>query len=107
MVINHKEALELAYCKRENSNLARAYIELRTLAIASLDEEIGAMEIAKVEDTADMVSKAMRKAWLLGQTYWQQADSESWSQNKKAAGTQEKFQQLVDETRAAILDDGE
>jgi len=70
-------------------------------------EEIGAMEIAKVEDTADMVSKAMRKAWLLGQTYWQQADSESWSQNKKAAGTQEKFQQLVDETRAAILDDAE
>ena len=37
MVINHGEALDLAYIKRETSNLARAYINLRTLAIASLE----------------------------------------------------------------------
>lgn len=41
-VINHQEALDLAYYKQKNSNLARAYIELRTLAIASL--EAGARE---------------------------------------------------------------
>lgn len=53
-------------------------------------------------DVVDAVSKAMRRAWSLGQTYWQQADSESWSQNKKADETQYKFIALVDETRAAI-----
>lgn len=57
------------------------------------------------EDRADIASKALRRAWQLGQTYWQQADSESYSQNKKSVETQAKFQQLVDETRAAISAD--
>ena len=35
------------------------------------------------EDLQDYVSKAMRKAFQLGQTYWAQADSEYFSQNKK------------------------
>lgn len=56
------------------------------------------------EDKIDMVSKALRKAWQLGQTYWQQADSDYSSQHKKADETQAKFQQLVDETRAAMRD---
>ncbi len=59
---------------------------------------------ADLEDKADIVSKALRRAWHLGQTYWQQADSESWSQNKKADETQARFQQLVDETRTAIVE---
>ena len=54
------------------------------------------------EDLQDLVSKAMRRAWQLGQTYWQQADSESYSQNKKADETQQKFDALVDEVRDAI-----
>ena len=29
------------------------------------------------DDMQDMVSKALSRAWQLGQTYWQQADSES------------------------------
>ena len=58
-----------------------------------------------LEDKADLVSKAMRRAWQLGQTYWQQADSEYTSQHWKADETQAKFQALVDETRAAILAD--
>lgn len=63
--------------------------------------------VQTVDDIADVVSKAMRKAWQLGQTYWQQADSEYFSQNKKADETREKFRQLVDETRAAVLEAGE
>lgn len=55
------------------------------------------------EDLAHVVSKAMRRAWQLGQTYWQQADSEYHSQNKKADETEAKFQKLVDETRGAVL----
>ena len=58
-----------------------------------------------LEDKADVASKALRKAWQLGQTYWQQADSEYTSQHRKADETQAKFQTLVDETRAAILSD--
>ena len=54
------------------------------------------------EDLQDLVTKAMRRSWLLGQTYWQQADSERYSQNKKSIETQEKFESLVDEVRTAI-----
>lgn len=54
------------------------------------------------EDMQDLVSKAMRRSWSLGQTYWQQADSESYSQNKKSGDTQEKFEALVDEVRTVI-----
>jgi len=56
-------------------------------------------------DVSDIVTKALRKAWQLGQTYWQQADSESYKENAKSDATQEKFRQLCDETQAAILTD--
>lgn len=54
------------------------------------------------EDLQDLVSKALRRAWQLGQTYWQQADSEYFSQHKKADVTQARFDELIEETRAAI-----
>ena len=50
----------------------------------------------------DVVSKALRRAWQLGQTYWQQADSDSYRQNKQSGETQAVFVKLVDETRAAL-----
>ncbi|MBT2299207.1 hypothetical protein J7E70_01895 [Variovorax paradoxus] len=46
------------------------------------------------------VEKALRRAYSLGQTYWQQADSESYSQNKKSDETAAKFEALVSETIA-------
>jgi hypothetical protein len=55
-----------------------------------------------IENLADEVSKAMRKAWNLGQTYWSQADSESYSQNKKSDDTAAKFNELVDATRESL-----
>lgn len=55
------------------------------------------------EDLADLVSKALTRAWSLGQIYWQQADSEYASQWKKSDETQAKFNQLVEETRAVML----
>lgn len=57
---------------------------------------------AIAEDLQDMVSKALRRAWQLGQTYWQQADSEYTSQHRKADETQGKFDALVEETRTAL-----
>lgn len=58
------------------------------------------------EDLQDYVSKAMRKAFQLGQTYWAQADSESWKQNKKADETMSRFHDLVDEVRNHIAEEG-
>lgn len=55
------------------------------------------------EDLADMVSKALKEAWRLGQIYWHQADSEYTSNHKKADETQNKFNDLVDKTREKIL----
>lgn len=54
------------------------------------------------EDIQDLVSKALRRAYLFGQTYWMHADSPSFSQHKKADEVEAKFQQLVEETRTAV-----
>ncbi len=58
--------------------------------------------LAALEDAQDIASKTAQKAWSLGQTYWQQVDSEYQSQWKKADETQAKFQQVVDDARSAI-----
>lgn len=54
------------------------------------------------EDLQDLVSKALRQAWQLGQAYWQQADSDSVSQHKRSDITQARFHELIEETRAAV-----
>ena len=48
------------------------------------------------------IEKALRLAFNLGQTYWQQADSESYSQNRKSEATSAKFNALVAEVAAAL-----
>jgi hypothetical protein len=49
------------------------------------------------------IEKALRQAFNLGQTYWSQADSESYAQNKRSDVTRDKFETLVTETVAAAL----
>ena len=66
--------------------------------IAAKDAE---ME-TRSEDIKDITSKALRKAWQLGQTYWQQVDSEYISRQKKSDATRAKFMELIDDTRKAI-----
>ena len=51
---------------------------------------------------SDSVSNAMRRAYGLGMTYWQQADSEYTSQYRKAGETARKFEQLVADTMTAV-----
>ena len=67
--------------------------------------EIHRLELA-LEGAADIATIAMRKAWQLGQTYWQQADSDSYKQNAKSGETYDCFHRLVDETRAEITGRG-
>lgn len=52
------------------------------------------------EALEDKATKALFRAWSLGQKYWQQADSDSYTQNAKATMTQKKFQELIDEFRS-------
>lgn len=49
----------------------------------------------------DAIRKALRRAFSLGQTYWQQADSESYKQNRLSDDTIAKFDELVEATIAA------
>lgn len=49
---------------------------------------------------AEKIEAALRRAYSLGQTYWQQADSDSYKQNKKSDETAAKFITLLAETRA-------
>ncbi|MBK6588116.1 MAG: hypothetical protein IPG22_07470 [Acidobacteria bacterium] len=43
------------------------------------------------EALEDKATKALFRAWSLGQKYWQQADSDSYTQNAKATMTQRSF----------------
>jgi hypothetical protein len=54
------------------------------------------------EDLIDAVTLAMQKSWALGQTYWRQADSDSYSENKRSDSTQDKYLALVDEIRTKL-----
>lgn len=56
------------------------------------------------DDCADMVTKALRRAWSLGQTYCQQADSDSFVQNKRADKTAAMFAELVNSTHTALVE---
>lgn len=51
--------------------------------------------------TDDEIRAALKRAFSLGQTYWQQADSDSYAQNRRADDTRAKFDQLVTVTALA------
>jgi len=48
------------------------------------------------------LENALQKAFLLGQTYWQQADSQSYSENKRSDQTWQKLETLKAETCALL-----
>lgn len=54
----------------------------------------------KPEPSAAQIEAALRRAFELGKTYWAQADSESWSENKRSDKTLERFRALVAEFAA-------
>jgi hypothetical protein len=57
----------------------------------------------EVADIIDGVTKALRRAYQLGQKYWQQADSESWIEQDRSDETYKKFVALCDETRKLLI----
>jgi len=57
----------------------------------------------KPSEREELIVKALRRAFSLGQTYWQQSDSEYISHHVKANETLAKFSAFIDETVAALL----
>ena len=99
-----------AQLRAENEDLKRrlefaeAVIAGDRALIAGLRYELAEAkkDAEQCEDLADVVSKALHRAWQLGQTYWQQADAAYYCENKKADETFSKFSDLVNETVQAM-----
>lgn len=74
---------------------------------ARIEELEQQLEVARKvpDDLIDAVTLAMQKSWALGQTYWRQADSESFKQQDKSIETQDSFYALVDEIRTKLSGD--
>lgn len=49
-----------------------------------------------------VIRNAMLNSWLLGQTYWRQADSESIKQHINSDKTRDEFIQLIEDTIVKI-----
>lgn len=58
--------------------------------------------VAGLESLTEQVRASLRRAYNLGQTYWQQADSEYISQHRKADVTAGCFVELIDATVADV-----
>jgi hypothetical protein len=54
------------------------------------------------EALAELVGEAINRAWRLGQTYWQQADSESYRENARSDVTRGKYEDLRTQTLALL-----
>ena len=80
------------------SELRRQHAEIQRLRA----EVEGLRKCAVNADLQDLVSKSLRKAWKLGKTYWQQVDSEYASQWKRSDATLVAFNELLENTLAAI-----
>jgi hypothetical protein len=52
------------------------------------------------------IEAAMRRSFSMGLKYWAQADSGSWSQNKKSFETLAKFNSYIEEVRAVLAAKG-
>ena len=58
------------------------------------------------EDVVKDVRKALDRAFIMGQNYWADADSESFTANKRSDVTRQKFNTLRDEVCAALAAQG-
>ena len=79
----------------------RAYIRECKDAAEAIRAHLAAQP-APVPLTDERITKALRRAFDLGQTYWQQADSDSYKQNAKSDETRQKFETLIVETLFGI-----
>jgi hypothetical protein len=60
--------------------------------------ELAALRTSRLSD--------LRRAWQLGQKYWQQADSQSYAENRRSDETRQKFDELCAKYSAAMRAEG-
>ena len=101
-----------AHCQRGVDGSEVTYHEQHTVCGRVITDDVPpapapAQEVGLTDEQADAVSMALRRAWQLGQTYWQQADSDYISQHKKSEETQRKFEKLCDDTISALRAKGD
>lgn len=105
------EALRMALEALEGTEALLTSMDVTHLLVyGEVDKAITACREALAQpagERGELIRKAMRKAYSLGQTYWQQADSEFTSHHKKADVTQAKFTALVEETAALLSSDAQ
>lgn len=58
--------------------------------------------LARDIEAREALKRALQRAFQFGQTYWMQADSESYSENRKAATTHAKYNEFVEQTLEAL-----
>jgi len=84
---------ELAQAREELAE-ERSRLDYPAKEIAELRERATKAE-AERDAARTERNVAVSRAFRLGETYWQQADSESYSQNRKSIETMRKFRQLL------------
>jgi hypothetical protein len=95
-------AVARGWCSPENAH-KEMDATLAMVIVAELRAALAAQPAQRLTD--EQITLALQRAYSLGQTYWQQADSDSYSQNAKADATQAKFMALIAETIAAAPKD--
>ena len=93
------KALKLALEALENHTAIKhpQQIHYRDSAIAAIKEALAQPE---QEPVAFDVQKALRRAYHLGQSYWADADSESYAANKRSDKHRQNFDELCEEALA-------
>ena len=71
-------------------------------AVVAIRAHLAAQPAPVVPLTNERITKALRRAFSLGQTYRQQANSDSYTQNAKSDETRQKFETLIVETLNGI-----
>jgi len=80
--------------------------EIAHLRVA-LEHAWGELDDLKAQPQPEAVAlAAMRRSFSMGLKYWAQADSGSWSQNKKSFETLAKFNSYIEEVRAVLAAKG-
>jgi len=106
----HEEKVPMLACKKCGSLCGApaqpeqqpvAYSYDLAAAWAAKEVKLYTQQPKAPELTDEEIESALKRAYRLGQQWWQLADSESWSQQRKSDDVHEQFQELVKQTLAA------
>lgn len=98
--------IDIVFAKTPDPNPDFRFVEVEDVSGASVEvgtwlQRPDGYWVLRIAQTAPIdpepIIKALARAWQLGQTYWQQADSDSYRQQDKSDKTRAKYLSLVNE----------